>query len=289
MDTRDWEILKILYEQKNITKTANLLYISQPALTKRLQQIESEFNTQIVIRGRRGIHFTPQGEFLVKCADEMLGRLRNIHDTISNIEGKVVGTLRIGASNLIARVKIPQILKKFKTAFPEVEFEVSTGWSSEIFQLLSNREIHIAIVRGDYPWQEGKQLLLKEPLTIASRAPFKLEDLPKLPRINYGSDSKLKDLIDHWWSDNFSTPPKIAMTVDRTDTCKQMVINGLGYAILPGLLVSKEVDIHKMNLQSKDGEFITRDTWMLYHEESLEFSLVEEFVEFLQELDFENV
>lgn len=289
MDTRDWEIIKILHEQKNITKTANLLYISQPALTKRLQQIENEFNTQIVIRGRRGVHFTPQGEFLVKCADEMLYRLRSIKDTISNIDDKVVGTLRIGVSNLITRIKIPQILKQFKTEFPDVEFMVSSGWSSEAFQLLTNREIHIAILRGDYPWQEGKHLLFKEPLVIASLYPIKFEDLPNLPRIDYGSDSKLRELISHWWSDNFSTPPKIAMTVDRTDTCKQMVVNGLGYAILPGLVVNNEKDVYKMNLTTNDGEIITRDTWMLYHDDSLEYSLVDEFVKFVQELDFENV
>lgn len=289
MDTRDWEIIKILHEQKNITKTANLLYISQPALTKRLQQIENEFNTQIVIRGRRGVQFTPQGEFLVKCADEMLYRLRSIQDTISNIDDKVVGTLRIGVSNLITRIKIPQILKNFKSLFPEAEFEVTAGWSSEIFQLLSNREIHIAIVRGDYPWQEGKQLLLKEPLTIASQAPFKLEDLPSMPRIDYGSDSKLKELVNHWWSENFTKPPKVAMTVDRTDTCKQMVVNGLGYAILPGLLVHNEKEVYKMNLITNNGELITRDTWLLYHKESLEYSLVAEFVKFMQELDFENI
>ncbi|MEH7387101.1 LysR family transcriptional regulator [Bacillus sp. JJ1521] len=289
MDTRDWEIIKILHEQKNITKTANLLYISQPALTKRLQQIENEFNTQIVIRGRRGVHFTPQGEFLVKCADEMLYRLRSIKDTISDIDDKVVGTLRIGVSNLITRIKIPQILKQFKNNFPEVEFMVSSGWSSEAFHLLTNREIHIAIVRGDYPWQEGKHLLFKEPLTIVSPYPIMLEDLPNLPRIDYGSDSKLRELISHWWSENFSTPPKIAMTVDRTDTCKQMVVNGLGYAILPGLVVNNEKDVYKMNLTTNDGELITRDTWMLYHDESLEYSLVDEFVKFVQELDFENI
>ncbi len=66
MEYRDWYILQTLYQEQNITKTAETLYLSQPALTKRLRQIEKEFGVQIVQRGSRGVHFTPQGEYLAK-------------------------------------------------------------------------------------------------------------------------------------------------------------------------------------------------------------------------------
>ncbi|RBN36768.1 LysR family transcriptional regulator, partial [Priestia megaterium] len=55
MDDRDWLILQVLYREKNITKAAKELFISQPALTHRLQQMEKEFHVQIVNRGRRGV------------------------------------------------------------------------------------------------------------------------------------------------------------------------------------------------------------------------------------------
>ena len=61
MDEKDWLILKTLYEQSSITKTAATLFISQPALSNRLQQIEDRFGTQIVVRTKKGVQFTPEG------------------------------------------------------------------------------------------------------------------------------------------------------------------------------------------------------------------------------------
>lgn len=289
MEYRDWKILKILFEQKNVTRTAELLYISQPALTKRLQQIEKNFGVQIIVRGKRGIHFTPQGEYLVKCANEMLKKLQEINDTIINMDDKVMGTLRIGASYLITRTKLPRLLKLFKDKYPDVEYSVTTGWSEQVYQSLINEDVQVGFLRGDYMWQEGKRVLFHEPLMLVYHKEIKIEDLPKLSRIDYSSDKKLKEMINYWWSDHFSVPPKVSMTVEKSDTCKEMIINGLGYAIIPGEVIDGSEDLFKMELSNKKGEPIVRDTWMFYHDESLNLKLVKAFVDFVNELDFEKI
>lgn len=289
MESRDWQILKVLFEKKNITKTAEFLYISQPALTKRIQQMEKSFGVQIVLRGRRGIHFTPQGEYLVKCADEMLKKLQEVNDNLANMDDKVVGTLRIGATYLITRARIPRLLKLFKEKYPNVEFKVTTGWSEEVYQSLVTQDVQVAMLRGDYNWQDGKSLLLQEPLLLVSDKKIRIEDLPKLPRIDYKSDYKLREMIDTWWSDHFSVPPLISMSVDKSDTCKEMIVNGLGYAIVPGYVLKDSNDLFKMELSDKQGNPMIRDTWMFYHEESLNLKLVKAFVDFVNNLDFENI
>lgn len=289
MEYRDWKILKILFEQKNVTRTAELLYISQPALTKRLQQIEKNFGVQIIVRGKRGIHFTPQGEYLVKYANEMLKKLQEINDTIINMDDKVMGTLRIGASYLITRTKLPRLLKLFKDKYPDVEYSVTTGWSEQVYQSLINEDVQVGFLRGDYMWQEGKRVLFHEPLMLVYHKEIKIEDLPKLSRIDYSSDKKLKEMINYWWSDHFSVPPKVSMTVEKSDTCKEMIINGLGYAIIPGEVIDGSEDLFKMELSNKKGEPIVRDTWMFYHDESLNLKLVKAFVDFVNELDFEKI
>ena len=83
MEDRDWLILQILHEQKNITRTAQALFISQPALTARLRQIEEEFGTEIVFRTTKGVHFSPKGEYLAKESSNILRNLQNIKDTVS--------------------------------------------------------------------------------------------------------------------------------------------------------------------------------------------------------------
>jgi DNA-binding transcriptional LysR family regulator len=289
MDERDWLILKVLYEKNNITKSAEILYMSQPSLTKRIQQIEKEFNLTIVSRGTRGVQFTPQGEYLAKCADEMLERHQRIKETVRNMDQEVSGTLRIAVSNFITRHKLPQLLKLFREQFPKVSYKVTTGWSREVFQLAYNREVQIGIVRGDYQWPESRQLLFEENICIVSTEHIEIKDLPALPRIDYETDALLKSMIDNWWSGNFSEPPVIGMEVDKADTCKEMVTSGLGYGILPSVLVENRNDLYKINLKDDAGKPLVRKTWMLYREESMDLKVVKEFVHFISKLDFEQL
>ena len=63
MNDIDWKLISTLYDNPNITRTADILYTTQPTVSKRLQQIEEEFGVQIVIRSSKGVSFTPEGEF----------------------------------------------------------------------------------------------------------------------------------------------------------------------------------------------------------------------------------
>ncbi len=288
MENRDWLILQELYHQKNITKAAESLFISQPALTKRIRQIEKEFGVQIVHRGRRGVHFTPQGEYLVKCADEMLLQLRKIKETVLNMDSSVGGTLRIGVSNYFARYQLPRLLRLFKNEYPGVEFKLITGWSKDIYKLIYNQDVHVAFVRGNYHWLDKKHLLFEEPICVASKEKIDLRDLPNLPRIDYQTDSLLQALMENWWTENYSQPPFIGMEVDKADTCREMVLSGLGYAILPRCVLAGREDLFTIDLTEKGGNPILRKTWMFNHEEALQVNVVKAFVRFIEKIDIQN-
>jgi DNA-binding transcriptional LysR family regulator len=289
LDERDWIVLQTLYQEKNITNTAKILYISQPALTNRLKTMEKEFGVRIVIRGRRGVQFTSQGEYLAKSAHEMLWRIQKIKETVLNMEDKISGILRLGVSNFFTDYKLPGLLKLFKSQYPDVEFKVTTGLSSHITHLMYNQDVHIGFVRGDYSWGDQKKLLFEESICIASKEEIDIRDLPALSRIDYHTDPLLKTLVDNWWTENYSQPPLVSINVDKADTCKKMVENGLGYAILPSLLINDLDNIHKFEIRTKDGEKIIRKTWMFYHEESLQLNIVKAFVEFVEGMDIKSI
>ncbi|WP_191561299.1 LysR family transcriptional regulator [Metabacillus idriensis] len=288
MDERDWMVLQILYSEKNITNAAKSLYISQPALTTRLKQMEKEFGVQIVNRGRRGVQFTPQGEYLAKCASEMLLNIQKIKENVLNMEQKMAGTLRLGVSNFFTDYKLPGLLKSFKDKYPHIEFKVTTGFSKEITHLIYNRDIHIGFVRGDYSWKDQKRLLFEETICIASKEKVDIHHLPELPRIVYRTDPLLKTSLENWWAENYSKPPLVSIEVDKADTCKKMVANGLGYAILPSMILSDLHDIHKIEIQNKQDEPLLRKTWMFFHEDSLALNMVRAFVDFIEEYDLQK-
>lgn len=287
MDYRDWEILKVLYIQKNITKAARLLFITQPALTNRIKHMEKELGAKIVTRESRGIHFTPQGEYLVSCAEESLNNYQKIKDNVfnmsNNIHNEVVGTLKLGVSNFFANYKLPYILKLFKQQYPHVQFKIITGWSKDISQLIHKKDVHIGFVRGDYGSKGlSNHLLFDETICITSIEEVDINNLPTFPRIDYRGDHLLKLLIDNWWSENYVQEPFISIEVDQVETCREMVINGLGYAILPDRIMTKREDLHKIDLVDQKGNPIMRRTWMYYHEESLEWNVIREFVDFIK-------
>ncbi len=282
LDERDWLVLQTLYNVKNMTKAAQHLYISQPALTNRLQQLEKEFGVQIVNRGRRGVQFTPQGEYLAKSANEMLLTIQKIKENVLNMEEQMVGTLRLGVSNFFTDYMLPNLLKRFKDQYPNIEFKVTTNFSSHIAHLIYNQDVHIGIVKGDYNWKDREHLLFEETICIASKDEIDINNLPYLPRIDYHTDPSLKNAIDKWWSEHFTQPPLISIEVDKVDTCKKMVLNGLGYAILPSLIVKDEKDLYVTNLTSIDGKPIVRKTWMIYHQDSLKLNIVKAFVDFIE-------
>lgn len=289
MDERDWIVLETLYQEKNITNTAKILHISQPALTNRLKTMETHFGVKIVNRNWRGVQFTPQGEYLAKSAHEILLRIQKVKETVLNMEDKISGTLRLGVSTFFTDYKLPGLLKLFKDKYPGVEFKVTSGFSSDIAHLIYNHDIHVGFLKGDYSWKDQKKLLLEESICIASKEEIDIHNLPNLPRIDYRTDPLFKTVIDNWWTENYSQPPLVSINVDKADTCKKMLGYGLGYAILPSMTISDLGNINKIEIKNKDGEKIIRDTWMFYHEESLELNVVKAFVEFVDEIDLQCI
>jgi DNA-binding transcriptional LysR family regulator len=289
MDERDWHIITVLYEHKNITKAAEVLFISQPALTARVRHIEEAFGIKIIYRGSRGIHFTPEGEYLVKGAYDVLAHIQHIREHALNLGTEIKGTLRIASCNYLAKFKLPRLLGRFKELYPAVEFNVINAWSRDICKMIYNQDVHIGFVRNDYGWLGEKVVLHEEPICIASKKEFMLEDLPDMPRIDYNTDPSYKALLDKWWGEHFSRPPRVSMTVSQMDISKAMVANGLGYSILPDTILNDVGLIYKLPVFDEAGKPIIRKTTMVYQKEILELKLVKKFVDFTKTFDFNEL
>lgn len=286
MDEKDWLILKTLYDKKSITKTAAALFISQPALSARLQQIEARFSTTIVVRCKKGVQFTPEGEYLVKGSYEMLKKIRMFEEHIQNMQDQPTGVLRIGASNFSTKFVLPELLRRFKSLYPAIEFKVTTGWSKDIVNLVLNNDIHVGFIRGDYNWPGERLLLFEEKMYICSKNALQLLELPYIPRIDYRNDYSVQVLLDKWWDENYSVPPHIGMEVDRVDTCKEMVAKGLGYAFMPGVILNRTEGLCTCEMSYKSGNPLIRRTWMFYNKDVLDLSLVKVFYEFVKSTNF---
>lgn len=277
MNEKDCQILKVLSEELNITRAARRLYISQPALSYRIKQIEDQFNTSIITRSQKGIQFTTEGEHVLEYAINMLSQLKKTKDLIDNTSKNIGGTIRLGVSSNYAHYKLPSNLQKFLKLYPNVQINVTTGWSSDVTELLRKEEVQIAIIRGNHLWDQKKTLLYKESLSIISKNGVDLHELPNLPRIDYKTDHSLDTSLKNWWYSNYNKPANITMTVDKIETCKEMVKHGLGYAIVPEMCLQENDNLAVKKISKK------RKTWLLYSDSLLKLKLVKAFVKFMKE------
>lgn len=285
MHLQDWEMLSTLYETENITQAAHQLFLTQPTLTSRIKKLETYYGIQIIMRKRRGIAFTPEGEQLAYHAQQMLREQRKIEEKLDNMKNQVTGTLRVGVSNFFASNKMPKLLQLFKQEYPDVECQVVTGWSSEMHRLLLNHDVHISFIKGNYPWKERKQLLYEEEICIASPWEFSWEQLPDLPRIDYYTDEHMRMMVDNWWHQHYTQSPNITIHVNQVETCKEMVVHGLGYAVVANLVVRNNPELIVKPILNEDNELIKRQTWMYYPEDALQMNVVRAFVNFIQTID----
>lgn len=282
MDSRDWQILKILAEEKNITKAAARLYISQPALTYRLKNLEEEFGTPIVFRVPSGVIFTPQGEHLLTYANEMLLKYSATKEQINNMDSKVQGTLRLGASAVFAHYALPALLKGFIKRHPDVEISLKTGLSYQIIRMLEKQEITVAIVRGEHGWEGEGFILKEEPVCLVSREELAFDELLGKPHIRFSTDTSLQKMIDDWWRKNFKAAPHTTMEVNTMDIARQMVLHGLGWTILPTIGLPDIEALHTKPLLWPDGSPLLRKTWVLCSDEALALSTVHALLGYLK-------
>ncbi|PJK18009.1 LysR family transcriptional regulator [Chryseomicrobium excrementi] len=277
----DYEIISILSKEQNMRRAAEKLFLTQPALSLRLQNIEKDWGTQLFIRSQKGLMPTPSGEIVIDFSEEVLLKQEQAREKVQVLSSKVHGTLKIACASIVGQNWLPTVLKKYVSHYPEAKISLHTGWSSEIVRSLVEGEAQIGIVRGQTEWKGKKIHLFKDTLYLVDQEMTTLEDIQKSnkPFIQFKSDSSYYQEIQQWWQKNFSMTPKQQIVVDQIETCKQMALNGLGYAILPSITLSDYDHINKIPLNHEDPAFeLTRDTWLIGYDAAFELPQVQSFV-----------
>src|SRR5690625_3190739 len=136
MDKRDWEIILAVYQEKNVSRAAKKLFVSQPALSYRLKSIEDKLDIIIFVKGKRKISFTKEGEILVDYARKMKVAYQQLVDELENVKNTIRGELRLGVSSNFADFELPEMMKEFHDFFPNIQLKVSTDWSTNVYKNL---------------------------------------------------------------------------------------------------------------------------------------------------------
>jgi len=202
--------LRVFYtvaKRLNFTKASAELYISQPAVTKHIQELETQFKTTLFERsGNRKISLTPAGELLLRYTEQLSGIYNELDFAMHQLVKQHAGILRIGGSNTVAQYVIPPVLAQFREKFKDVQVKLITGNTEQIEEALLSREIDLGIVEGIHrnP-QIGYEEFLNDELVLVCRAAnsmikkdtIKPEELKSLPMLLREPGSGTLDVIAH--------------------------------------------------------------------------------------------
>ena len=280
MNQKDWAALMAVARERNVTRAAERLFTAQSALSYRLRNLEQEFNATLFVRTSTGMTLTAEGECLLQYVKDMDRNLRQAKDRIQNMRSTTEGVLRLAASSVFAYYELPDILRRFLECYPKVDIFLKTSLSHDIYRMLQRDEISVGIIRGEHVWTEERRLYSEEPICLVSSKPLALEDLPRLPMI-VNPRSAVQDMVEEWWRRYFSSPPNVAIEVDNMDICRQMILRGLGWGILPAIGLKGYDSLHISNLSWPDGQPLVRRTWVMCRTASLDMKVVKAFVDYL--------
>jgi DNA-binding transcriptional LysR family regulator len=232
--------------QSNLTRAAEALFITQPALTARLRSLEAEVGAPLFRRGRRGMLLTDAGRTFLPYAERAVQSLR---DGVSAIERlPLADELVLGAAPAISTYVLPNLLVRYETANPSVRLIVRTGHSEEILEMAVRGDIDVGLVRElHHPALETMALYVDElVLVVEPRHPLGRLRRISLARVRdarlilFDRTSSYYDLTNALFRPAGSLPRGV-LELDHIDAAKQMVLAGLGIALLPTTAVADEL------------------------------------------------
>ncbi|UNC92964.1 selenium metabolism-associated LysR family transcriptional regulator [Candidatus Contubernalis alkaliaceticus] len=148
----------MVVEEKSLTRAAEALYLTQPAVSKHIKMLEKHFSTRLFHRQGQKITLTEGGEILYLKAKRILKEWENTEQSISELSSTVGGVLRIGASTIPGEYLLPYLLGSFKKEYPDVEIKLEVADTLEVVRKILAEEIHLGVVGA---WIERKKLMAK--------------------------------------------------------------------------------------------------------------------------------
>jgi DNA-binding transcriptional LysR family regulator len=234
----------------SFSKAAEVLYLTQPSVTARIQTLERELGEDLFERTGRSVRLTDAGHTFLQYAERALKDVQEGKDALEALRNAEFGNLRIGSAVTISTYVLPRVLKSFRSHYPGVDVSIRTGRSEQVLQMLLDDEVQVGLVRAlVHPEIETIHLYDDEVILVTDHNhPFaqsrtaRIEEVSRQPLIFFDKGSSYYGLI-HGIFREAGLVPIHAMQLDSMEATKKMVEEGLGIAILPRVSVERELKL----------------------------------------------
>ncbi len=295
MNYEYFNVFLVVGKHKNITRAAQELYTSQPAVTRTIKKLEAELGCQLFTRTKNGVEFTKEGARLYTFVESSAIQLSRGMDEIANSVNSTTGTIRIGATSTALDEYLYSYLDKMSKAYPHMHFVVSSSSNDKTIDRLNNKLIDIAVVSTPYhtPRDTLQAIKLSEFKDVVVcgneykdllNKKLNLKDLENYPFLTLSKDMQLREFLDDIFIKEKININPIVET-NSVSILLPLVINNMGLAIIPETVAKRSLETGKLHILDVDYDFPVREIHLLYDTSFVLPRVVREFLKSIQEED----
>ena len=267
-------IIKALASEHSFTRAAEILFISQPSLSKQLKALENRLGVLLINRTNNKISLTDAGKLFLQYSERILALCEESCRALNDLQQGERGNLTVGASQTIGTYLMPRVLALFAQSYPQISLKVQVDTTRIIAKNVVDRIVDIAVVGGDVPENLKKNLEIESfvedelSLIIPKSHPFakkrkkiiNKEDLYHLNFITLNPNSTIRKFIDTILMQNQIETKQfnIIMQLSSIEAIKTAVSLGLGAAFVSSSAIEKEVKLQTIEIIQIENIKITR-------------------------------
>lgn len=265
MDIAALQAFLAVAETGSFSRAAERVFLTQPAISKRIAALETGLGTRLFDRIGRRTQLTPAGAALLVRARAILRELDDVKRSIANLSGAIVGELRLATSHHIGLHRLPPALKRFHQTYPEVRLDLRFMDSEKACAAVAQGEIELAIVtlppaplpalRVTKIWDDPLDIVVSPAHPLANRAELQAKALLDYPAILPGPGTYTREIILKALGP-LRDRIQIGMATNYLEVLKMLAAIGLGWSALPRSMIDeslKVVQIKKMILRRSLG------------------------------------
>jgi DNA-binding transcriptional LysR family regulator len=293
MADRRLQVFHAVAKQLSFTKAAEALFMTQPAVTFQIKQLEEQFSIRLFERSQGRITLTPAGALALEYAERILALSRELEMRMKESSNQAAGPLLIGASMTVGEYVLPQLIGKFKARFPAVVPTLFVGNSEAVQERVAERTLDLGFIEGDSHFStlqsevccEDELQVVCAPSHPLAKEPFALPaSLTQHPYVSREAGSGTRAVVDRYLQQAGVSPESMNRVVElgSPEALKGLVATGMGFAIMSHVIAAKELQLGQL-VQVPLRPRLMRNFSVVYPKERFHSKLVAAFLQFAKE------
>jgi DNA-binding transcriptional LysR family regulator len=225
---------------RSFSRAAEELFVSQPAVSKHIKQLEQKIGIGLIRRGRGGFGLTEAGEILFKNTHKICAHLQEIENTLANLKKDHHGVLKIGTTESYSKCLMPKLLSGFQTSYPSIKITLEVGNSEEIEKSLLDYKNDLGLIGlgkasskfESVPFLREELVLIVSPHhPLGKRRAVSLREIEKYPFIIRAKGSTTRSILFRAFEE-FDIQPSLLIEAGSSEFIKQWVSEGKGISVI---------------------------------------------------------